>query len=79
MTEAIITVLVLAIAGGIVAIYLLKLKPMQKSKVKDLYAEGLDLMIAGRRKAAFKSHAQIPPQNPTGGSKKAPDCALASI
>jgi len=59
MTETIITLLVLGIASGAVAVYLLKLKPMQNAKVKDLYAEGLDLMITGRRKAAYKNFKDI--------------------
>ena len=59
MTETIITVLVLSIAAGAVAVYLLKLKPMKGAKVKDLYAEGLDLMITGRRKAAYKNFKDI--------------------
>ena len=47
MTETLITLLVLGIAAGTVLVYLLKFKPMQGLKVKDLYAEGLDLMITG--------------------------------
>ena len=45
MTETFITLLVLGIAAGGVAFYLLKIRPMKSAKVKDLYAEGLDLMI----------------------------------
>ncbi|SVB65196.1 uncharacterized protein METZ01_LOCUS218050, partial [marine metagenome] len=52
-------VLVLSIAAVTVAVYLLKLKPMKGTKVKDLYAEGLDLMITGRRKAAYKNFKDI--------------------
>ena len=59
MTETFITLLVLGIATGAVAVYLLKLKPMQNAKMKDLYAEGLDLMITGRRKAAYKNFKDI--------------------
>ncbi len=59
MTEALITLLVLGIAAGAVVVYLLKIKPMQNAKVKDLYAEGLDLMITGRRKAAYKNFKDI--------------------
>ena len=32
---------------------------MRKSKVKDLYAEGLDLLITGRRKSAYKNFKDI--------------------
>ena len=59
MTETFITLLVLGIAACAVAVYLLKFKPMQNAKVKDLYAEGLDLMITGRRKAAYKNFKDI--------------------
>ena len=59
MTNTIITLLVLCIAAGAVTFYLLKLKPMRGTKVKDLYAEGLDLMITGKRKAAYKNFKDI--------------------
>jgi lipopolysaccharide biosynthesis regulator YciM len=59
VTEAVITLLILVVAAGTVTIYLLKLKPMKGAKVKDLYAEGLDLMITGRRKAAYKNFKHI--------------------
>ena len=59
MIESLITLLILGIAAVIVAVYLLKFKPMQTTKVKDLYAEGLDLMITGRRKAAYKNFKDI--------------------
>jgi len=44
MSETLITLLVLGIAAGAVAVYVLNFKPRRKSKVKDLYAEGLDLL-----------------------------------
>ena len=55
MSEILITLLVLGIAAGGVAVYVLNFKPRRKSKVKDLYAEGLDLLITGRRKSAYKN------------------------
>ena len=58
MSEILITLLVLGIAGG-VAVYVLNFKPRRKSKVKDLYAEGLDLLITGRRKSAYKNFKDI--------------------
>ena len=39
--------------------YVLNFKPRRKSKVKDLYAEGLDLLITGRRKSAYKNFKDI--------------------
>ena len=59
MSETLITLLVLGIAGGAVAVYVLNFKPRRKSKVKDLYAEGLDLLITGRRKSAYKNFKDI--------------------
>ena len=51
--------MVLGIVTGGVTIYVLNYKPMRKSKVKDLYAEGLDLLITGRRKSAYKNFQDI--------------------
>ena len=59
MSEILITLLVLGIAAGGVAVYVLNFKPWRKSKVKDLYAEGLDLLITGRRKSAYKNFKDI--------------------
>ena len=59
MSEILITLLVLGIAAGAVAVYVLNFKPRRKSKVKDLYAEGLDLLITGRRKSAYKNFKDI--------------------
>ena len=59
MSEILITLLVLSIAAGGITVYILNYKPMRKSKVKDLYAEGLDLLITGRRKSAFKNFKDI--------------------
>ena len=59
MSEILITLLVLGIAAGGVAVYVLNFKPQRKSKVKDLYAEGLDLLITGRRKSAYKNFKDI--------------------
>ena len=59
MSEILITLLVLGIAAGVVSVYVLNFKPRRKSKVKDLYAEGLDLLITGRRKSAYKNFKDI--------------------
>ena len=59
MSEILITLLVLGIAAGGVAVYVLNFKPRRKSKVKDLYAEGLDLLITGRRRSAYKNFKDI--------------------
>ena len=59
MSDILITISVLSIAAGGVAFYVLNFKPRRKSKVKDLYAEGLDLLITGRRKSAYKNFKDI--------------------
>ena len=59
MSETLITLLVLGVVTGGVIVYVLNYKPMRKSKVKDLYAEGLDLLITGKRKSAYKNFQDI--------------------
>ena len=59
MSETLITLLVLSVATGGIAVYVLNYKPMRNAKVKDLYAEGLDLLITGRRKSAYKNFKDI--------------------
>ena len=59
MSVILITLLALGVAIGGVAVYVLNFKPRRKSKVKDLYAEGLDLLITGRRKSAYKNFKDI--------------------
>ena len=59
MNEILITLLILGISASGVTVYVLNYKPLRKSKVKDLYAEGLDLLITGRRKSAYKNFKDI--------------------
>ena len=59
MTQSIFTIIILIFAIVGAAYYLLKIKPHNGIKVKDLYAEGLDLMMAGKRKSAFKNFKDI--------------------
>ena len=59
MNETLITLLVLILGAGCIAVYILNFKPRKKSKVKDLYAEGLDLLITGKRKAAYQNFKEI--------------------
>ena len=51
--------MILGVAVAGISIYILNYKPRRKSKVKDIYAEGLDLMITGRRKSAYKNFKDI--------------------
>ena len=59
MNEILISLLIVALGAGGILIYLFNYKPLRKAKVKDLYAEGLDLMIAGKRKAAYQNFNAI--------------------
>ena len=59
MSNILITLLILGLAVAAISVYVLNLKPRRKTKVKDLYAEGLDLMITGRRKSAYKNFKDI--------------------
>ena len=59
MNNILITLLILGVAVAGISVYVLNYKPRRKSKVKDIYAEGLDLMITGRRKSAYKNFKDI--------------------
>ena len=59
MTNILITLLIIALGTGGIIIYIFNYKPHSKAKVKDLYAEGLDLLIAGKRKAAYHNFKDI--------------------
>ncbi len=59
MINALISLLIVALGVGGIIIYVFNYKPRRKAKVKDLYAEGLDLLIAGKRKAAYQNFKNI--------------------
>ena len=59
MTNMLITLFVLSAGVLITVVYVLNYKPRRRSKVKDIYAEGLDLLITGRRKSAYKNFKEI--------------------
>ena len=59
MMNGLITLLIVAFGAGGILIYIFNYKPRSKEKVKDLYAEGLDLLIAGKRKAAYQNFKDI--------------------
>ena len=59
MINTLITLLIISIGAGSILIYMFNYKPSRKAKVKDLYAEGLDLLIAGKRKAAYQNFKDI--------------------
>ena len=57
-------ILILIVASAflslIVYLYILKFKPRkQRSNIKELYSEGLDMIINGNRRAAYKNFKSI--------------------
>ena len=59
MSNILITLTILGVAVAGISVYILNYRPRRKSRVKDMYAEGLDLMITGRRKSAYKNFKDI--------------------
>ena len=59
MINILVTLLIIILAAGGIMIYIFNFRPSSKAKVKDLYAEGLDLLIAGKRKAAYQNFKDI--------------------
>ena len=59
MMNILITLLIIIIGTAGILIYIFNYKPRSKARVKDLYAEGLDLIIAGKRKAAYQNFKDI--------------------
>jgi len=59
MINILITLLIVIIGTAGILIYIFNYKPRSKARVKDLYAEGLDLLIAGKRKAAYQNFKDI--------------------
>ena len=60
MSSIIITLLLLAIAAGVVIVYVLKYKPQKhRSNIKELYSEGLDMIINGNRRGAYQNFKSI--------------------
>jgi len=59
MMTMLIIFLIAILGTSCTLIYVFNYRPRSKSKVKDLYAEGLDLLIAGKRKAAYKNFKDI--------------------
>ena len=59
MINILITLLIVIIGTAGILLYIFNYKRRSKARVKDLYAEGLDLMITGRRKSAYKNFKDI--------------------
>ena len=53
-------IIVLFLLGiGFVGFYIFKLKPSKKTDIKELYSEGLDMMINGLQKSAYNNFKKI--------------------
>ena len=60
MSNIIITLLLLSIAAGLVIVYVLKYKPRKHhSNMKELYSEGLDMIINGNPRGAYQNFKSI--------------------
>ena len=59
MMNVFITLLIVILGAGGILFYMFNYKPRGQAKVKDLYAEGLDLLIGGKRKAAYQNFKNI--------------------
>ena len=53
-------IIILCIAGlGFLFFYILRLKPNKKTDVKELYSQGLDMMINGLQRSAYNNFKKI--------------------
>ena len=53
-------IIILCLLGiGFVGFYIFKLKPSKKTDIKELYSEGLDMMINGLQKSAYNNFKKI--------------------
>ena len=55
----ILSIIITCILVVIIAVYILNYSPRNKQNIRDLYTEGLDLLISGRRKEAYKNFKSI--------------------
>ena len=59
MINLIFSLLIISSIAIFITVYVFNYKPNRKDKVKDLYAEGLDLLVSGKRKAAYQNFKEI--------------------
>ena len=52
-------IIILAIVALVLVYYYTNIKPLSSMKIRDLYLEGLDLLISGHRKKAYKYFKEI--------------------
>ena len=58
-------IIVLVIIALVLIYYYTNIKPLSSMKIRDLYLEGLDLLISGHRKQAYKYFREIIEQDTT--------------
>ena len=61
----IFSILIVAIIVSGLIYYYVKIRPLSAEKIRDLYLEGLDLLISGHRKKAYKYFKKIIEQDTT--------------
>ena len=54
-----IILLITSLLIGIILFYFYKIKPNSKINIKELYAEGLDMLVSGKYKGAYKNFKEI--------------------
>ena len=59
MSNIIYTIVVLGSIVGIVVYFIVRFKPSNKTRVKDLYSEGLDMMVLGQLHSAYNCFKTI--------------------
>ena len=59
MINMVISLLVVILITYFIIVYVFNYKTNQKGKVKDLYAEGLDLLVSGKRNIAYQNFKEI--------------------
>ena len=59
MSEIILTLLILSVAVGGILFFVFKYRPKTKSNIRDLYSEGLEMLITGHRRGAYQNFRTI--------------------
>jgi lipopolysaccharide biosynthesis regulator YciM len=59
MSEIILTIIILGGAVAGILFFVLKYRPHKKSNIRDLYSEGLDMLITGHRRGAYQNFRTI--------------------
>ena len=59
MSEILFMLFTVVVVGVAIFIYIINYSTNNRSRSKNLYADGLDLLIAGKRKAAYQNFKKI--------------------